>query len=115
MSINTIMYSWKRSLPGREKLSAQHYAEFNAYLTALRCEGLIESFEPVLLEPNGRLSGFFLIRGTDAQLADVLDSAAWNEHIMRSTMHLDEPVLAYGFSGDAVAHRLRAWATHIPA
>ena len=113
--IDTIMYSWKRSLPGRERLSAQHYAEFHGYLTGLRSEGLIDSFEPVLLEPNARMSGFFLIRGTDAQLAQVLDSPAWSEHIMRSTMHLDEPVLAYGFSGDAAGERLRAWAGHIPA
>jgi hypothetical protein len=113
--INTIMYSWKRSLPGREALSAQHYDEFVAYLSELRSDGLIDSFEPVLLEPNGRMSGFFLIRGPDAQLAQVLDSPAWSEHIMRSTMHLDEPVLAYGFSGEAVGDRLRAWAKHIPA
>ena len=115
MSINTIVYSWKRSLPGRESLSAEHYAEFNGYLTALCKEGLIESFEPVLLWPNGRQNGLFLIRGSDAQLAQVLDSAAWQEHILRSTMHLDEPVLAYGFSGKAVPARLQAWAAHIPA
>lgn len=113
--INTIVYSWKRALPGREALAAQHYAEFIGYLAALRNEGLIESFEPVLLWPNGRMIGFFLIRGTDAQLGQVLDSPAWGEHIMRSMMHLDEPVLAYGFGGDMAEQRFQAWAAHIPA
>jgi hypothetical protein len=113
--INTIVYSWKRSLPGREALSAQYFAEFTAYLAGLRSEGRIASFEPVLLEPNGRMSGFFLIYGSGKQLAQVLDSPAWSEHITRSLMHLDEPVLACGSSGEAVGERLRAWAAHIPA
>jgi hypothetical protein len=115
MSINTIVYSWKRALPGREGLGARHYPEFVGYLEGLRSEGLIDSFDQVLLWPNGRVGGLFLIRGEDAKLAQVLDSPAWSEHILRSMMHLEEPVLAYGFSGQKASERLRDWAAHIPA
>lgn len=116
VTINTIMYSWKRSLPGREMLGARHYPEFVAYLEGLRNDGLIESFEQVLLWPNGsQVNGLFLIRGEDAKLAQVLDSPAWSEHILRSMMHLEEPVLSYGFSGQMAVERLRDWASHIPA
>lgn len=114
--INTIMYSWKRSLPGREGLSARHYPQFVAYLEGLQGDGLIESFEQVLLWPNGsQVHGLFLIRGEDAKLAQVLDSPAWSEHVLRSMMHLEEPVLAYGFSGELAMKRLQDWARLIPA
>ena len=116
MTINTIMYSWKRSLPGRETLGARHYPEFVAYLEGLRDAGQIDSFEQVLLWPNGsQVNGLFLIRGEDKKLDQMLDSPAWSEHIMRSMMHLDEPVLSYGFSGQMATERLREWAGHIPS
>jgi hypothetical protein len=31
---NAIFFGWNRSMPGRERLSAQHFDEFVAYLTA---------------------------------------------------------------------------------
>lgn len=45
----------------------------------------------------------------------MLDSPAWSAHILRSMMHLEEPVLAYGFSGQMAAERLRDRAGHIPS
>jgi hypothetical protein len=38
MSANTIFYGWKRSLSGREQMSARHFEEFMAYLTGLQQE-----------------------------------------------------------------------------
>lgn len=35
MSTNTIFYGWKRSLPGRERLSASHFEEYMGYLAGL--------------------------------------------------------------------------------
>ena len=48
-----IVFGWKRSLPGREKLSAQHFQAFLQYMGAEKQKGNIESCEPVLLEPTG--------------------------------------------------------------
>ena len=53
MSGNVIVFGWKRSLPGREKISAQHFQDFLQYLGGEKQKGTIESFEPVFLEPNG--------------------------------------------------------------
>jgi hypothetical protein len=115
MSSNTVLYGWRRAHPGREQLSAVHFQEFVDYLTGLRNDGQIASFEPVLLDPNGSgLIGFFLIRGEDAKLNAVLSSEAWLEHIVRSMFHLDGPVLVRGAMGDLVEARMRTWSSYIP-
>jgi hypothetical protein len=115
MSINTIMFAWRRSVPGREHISASHFEEFVDYLSGLQTKGLIESFDAILLDPNGsHCNGFFLIKGEDAKLGQMLDSAEWDQHIIRSMLHLDEPVLAYGVSGAPVRDRMATWVANIP-
>lgn len=113
--INTIVYGWKGSIPGREQLSARHFEEFTAYLSSLQKDGQIESFDTVILDPNGAgINGFCIIRGEDAKLGQVLDSPAWAEHIVRSTMHLRDPVLAYGVCGAQAKEKVAMWAGYIP-
>lgn len=113
---NTLMYAWKRTLPGREKLSAAHFEDFFNYLAGLQKDGQIASFEPILLEPNGSsLNGFFLIRGDEAKLHEVTASEQWWDHLIRSMMHLDTPALLRGMSGSLVEERMKAWASKIPS
>jgi hypothetical protein len=115
MSTNTVMFGWKRSRNGREKLSAAHFQEFAGYLSGLQNDGRIASFEPILLDPNGSgLIGFFLIRGEDAKLSEMLSSEQWMEHMIRAMFHVDEPVLVRGASGAMVDQRMATWASHIP-
>jgi hypothetical protein len=115
MSINTIVYSWKRSLPGRERLSASHFREFSEFLDRMRQDGLVASFEPIFLEPNGaNLGGFFLIKGEDEKLGQMLDRPEWREHVIRSMTHLDEPLLSYGASGDMARQWMDIWLAKLP-
>ena len=114
--INAMFYAWKRSVPGREHLSARHFDEFVGYLSGLQDAGQIQSFDTVLLDPNGSgVNGFFLIKGEDAKLAQVLDSPEWSDHIVRSLMHLEDPMLCYGVSGELGRDRLQKWVACIPA
>jgi hypothetical protein len=116
MRTNTVMYTWKRSLPGRERESVAHFSDFVGYLTRIQGEGLIASFEPILLEPNGSgIVGFFLIRADPSKLDPMMNSNEWNEHIVRSMFHLDEPALLYGGSGAMVEQRMTLWSARIPA
>jgi hypothetical protein len=49
MGSNTVLFGWKRSIPGREKLSAQHFGEFVAYLGGLQQKGAIQTLKPCSL------------------------------------------------------------------
>jgi hypothetical protein len=116
MNANTLLFGWKRSSPGRESMSAAHFGDFVQYLGRLQKDGRIQSFEPVLLDPNGAgMNGFFLIRADETKLNEVTGSDEWMNHIARGLMHLEEPVLARGVSGELVSARMAMWAGHIPA
>jgi hypothetical protein len=115
MGANTIFYGWKRSLPGREQMSASHFDDFMRYLAGLQKEGVIASFEPVFLDPSGAgMQGFVLIRTEVGQTGQLLGRPDFSEHIVRSMLHLDEPVLCCGVTGAMLRERMERWVANIP-
>jgi hypothetical protein len=116
MSSNTIFFGWNRSLPGRERLSAEHFQAFVQYLAGLQQGGSIAGFEPVFLEPHGGdLNGFFLIRGEPAKLDALLASDGWVTHMTRATLHLDGSGVVRGLMGDLVQQRMALWTGLLPS
>jgi hypothetical protein len=115
MSTNVIVFGWKRSVPGREALSAKHFQEFSQFLQAQIQQGTVESFEPILLEPNsGDLSGFFLIKGEGLKLGELTHSREWMQHQVRASLHMDGITIMRGLAGSAVQDRMRMWSEAIP-
>jgi hypothetical protein len=115
MSSNAIVFGWNRSLPGREQLSGKHFQDFMAYLQAQKAASRIESFDPVLLEPHGgSVNGFFLIRGTSAQLTAMTDSPEWVQHQIRAELHLEGAGIWRAVVGAAVSERMGMWMQAIP-
>src|SRR5512144_3018494 len=85
MSSNVICFGWNRSVPGRERMSAEHFQAFGEYLATQQRKGAIDSFEPVFLDPHGgELNGFFLIRGDSAKLDSLMASDDWTTHTIRA-------------------------------
>jgi len=75
MAANVIMFGWNRSIPGREKVSGQHFGEFVEYLGGLQQKGAIQTFEIVFLDSHGGdMNGFFLIQGEPAKLDALLST-----------------------------------------
>jgi hypothetical protein len=116
MSPNTVIFGWKRSVPGREHMSAAHFDEFARYLAGMQGDGVIQSFEPILLDPNGSgMVGFFLLSTGDAGVGRLLDRADFTDHVIRSMLHVEAPILMHGVSGTGVMERMTRWMACIPA
>ena len=112
---NLLIFGWSGSRTGREPISAAHFSEVVGFLTAQQKEGKIAAFEPVFLEPYaGALQGFFLIRGSAAQLDALSNHEAWIEHVTRAILHLDGVVQQRGTGGEAVASLMGLWTKHLP-
>jgi len=115
MSSNVLFFGWNRSVPGRERMSAEHFQSFGEYLTAQQRKGLIQSFEPVFLDPHGgELNGFFLIRGESKQLDTLQATAEWTTHTIRAAVHLDSSGAVRGAAGDLIQERMAMWLKEIP-
>jgi hypothetical protein len=110
MGPNVILFGWNRSVPSREGASAQHFQEFTEYLSTQKRNGIVESFDAVLLEPHGgTMNGFFLIRGEPAKLSQLTSSDDWIRHQVRAALHLDGASSLRGVAGAAVGERMQLW------
>jgi hypothetical protein len=116
MGSNVLLFGWNRSIPGREKIGAQHFQEFVGYLGSLRQMGSIQAFDIVFLDPHGGdLNGFFLIKGDAAKLDALVATTEWTTHITRAALHLDGSGVIRGVTGDEVAGRMALWTSLIPS
>jgi hypothetical protein len=116
MSSNVVFFAWNRPIPGRERLSAEHFDEFVRYLGGLQQQGTIESFDPVLLESHGGdMNGFFLIKGEPAKLDALLSSTEWVTHMTRAIIHLEGSGTVRGTTGKSLTERMDLWKKSIPA
>jgi hypothetical protein len=116
MTSNMILFGWNRSIPGREKLSAQHFDEFVKYLGGLQQKGAIQGFETVFLESHGGdLNGFFLIKGESSKLDALVSTTEWITHIIRASLHLDQAGVVRGVTGKEVMERMSLWTSAIPS
>jgi hypothetical protein len=116
MGTNVVFFAWNRSIPGRERLSAEHFGQFVGYLGGLKQAGTIQSFDSVFLDTHGGdLNGFFLIRGETAKLDALMANAEWETHMMRASLHLQGSGHVRGVTGDAVMKRMELFTKTIPA
>ncbi|HUS33484.1 MAG TPA: hypothetical protein VMZ53_33510 [Kofleriaceae bacterium] len=114
---NAILFSWSRSVPGREMLSAEHFTQFVGYLTSLKSNGTINSFEPVFANPSpgSTVNGFFLIQGDIQKLHALSETAEWIEHMTRASMHLENLGFNFASTGSEIMSRMQVWTKSIPA
>ena len=116
MGSNVLLFGWNRSIPGREKMSAQHFEEFVTYLSGLQQKGAILAFDIVLLDTHGGdLNGFFLVRADTAKLDALVSTSDWMTHITRASLHLEGSGVVRGGTGDAVMARMALWGSVIPS
>ena len=116
MSSNAIFFGWNRPIPGRERLSAEHFQEFVQYLGGLQQKGTIQSFDVVFLDAHGGdMNGFFLIRGESGKLGELVASADWVTHMTRAMLHLEGSGAVPGVTGEAVTERMKLWTSLLPA
>jgi len=116
MASNVILFGWNRSIPGREKLSAQHFDEFVKYLSGLQQTGAIQMFDAVFLDIHGGdLNGFFLIKGDAAKLDALMSTTEWVTHMTRASLHLDGAGAVRGVTGNELMERMARWTSAIPS
>ncbi len=115
MGSNVMLFGWNRSIPGREKLSGDHFQDFVQYMDGLQKGGKLQGVDVVFLNPHGGdLNGFFLIRGEPAQLEALVASKEWVAHMMRAGMHLQASGAVLGVTGKMAMERMEMWKQLIP-
>lgn len=73
LETGALFLGWSRAVPGRESVAGELFAQTVGWYDKQQKAGKITSWEPVFLTPHGGdLAGFFIIRGTHANLNAIL-------------------------------------------
>ena len=115
MSTNVAFFAWNRPIPGRERISAEHFQQFVQYVEGLKKKGGIHSYDVVFLDSHGGdMNGFFLIRADGTKLDKLLSSSEWVTHMTRAALHLEGAGTVRGVTGAMVDERMALWTKTIP-
>ena len=99
-----LFIGWGEVVRGREKEAAELFQETLGWYASLQDQGVIESFEPVFLEPHGGdLFGFILIRGDADKLAALRVSEEFSQLSTRVGLIVDK----LGVVGAEMGERLQ--------
>jgi hypothetical protein len=105
MADAALVLQWDRVVPGREQQALSLFGQALEYYGSLQSDGAIESYEPILLDPNGRdLNGLILIRGS----ADQLDALRRQDRFIEITMQAAYQCENFGLVNAHLAGQLQA-------
>jgi hypothetical protein len=99
---------------GREQQAIKVFNEAFEYYSRLQQEGQIESFEPVLLEPHGGdLSGFWLLRGDQDELARIRSSEEFERLTVRGELIVENLGIVSAFLGARLMSQLSVFSQQV--
>ena len=99
-----LFVGWGSLVRGRETQAVKVFGESVQYYAELQQKGIIESFEPFLLEPHGGdLNGFILIRGDKDKLAHLRADVEFERRTLRASTIVDSVGVIMAYTGGRVA------------
>lgn len=106
MADRLLFLSWGAPVRGREERSLEVFNEALGYYGRLQQDGRIDSFDVVLLTPNGGLAGYMMLRGSAAQLAAVREDMVFRRILVDAGMIVDELRMVDGYCNEGVAEAM---------
>jgi hypothetical protein len=103
MADRLLFLSWGTSVRGMEERSVEVFGEALGFYGRLEQEGRIESFEVVLLAPNGCLNGYMELRGSAVQLAAVREDAVFRRLLVDAGLIVNDLRIVDGYCNEGVA------------
>lgn len=106
MAERVLFVSWGTPVRGREERGLEVFNEAIGIWGRMQQEGRIESFNVVLLDPNGDLNGYVQIEGSAAQLALVKEDEEFRRSLTDATLVVDDMRMADGWCNEGIAREL---------
>ena len=106
MADRVLVISWGEPVRGREERALEVFNEAVGLFGRMQQDGRLESFDVVLLNPNGDMAGYMELHGSAEQIA-ALDA---DEEFMRNTVDASLIVENFrhtvGYTNEAVARQM---------
>lgn len=113
---NALIIGWNCAVPGREAVAGELFATTSAYYDKQVKAGKLTSFEPMFLSQHGGdLNGFFILRGTRANLDTLRTEDEFVELVLRAGHCLQNVGVIPAYSGMAtIQDMMTRWSKTVP-
>lgn len=106
MADRLLFLSWSTPVRGMEERSLEVFNEALGFYGRLQQEGRLESFDVILLAPNGELNGYIELRGSAAQLATLREDAVFRRILVDAGMIVNDLRLVDGYCNEGIAEAM---------
>jgi len=106
MADRLLFLGWDSPVRGLEERGLEVFNEAVGLYGRMQQDGRIESFDVVLLAPNGGLNGYMELRGGAAQLAAVREDPEFRRILVDASMIVDNLRMVDGFCNEGVAQEM---------
>lgn len=106
MADRVLVISWGETVRGREERAMEVFNEAVGLMGRMQQDGRIESFDIVLLGPNGSVGGYFTVHGSAEQLAALNEDEDFQRNTVDASLIVDNLRHMQGFTGEAVAQQM---------
>ena len=106
MADRLLFISWGQSVRGREERALEVFNEAIGILGRAQQDGRIESFDTVLLNPNGDLGGYIEVHGTAQQIAAFREEEEFVRNTLDAEICVDQFRHIDGYTNEGVARMM---------
>ena len=106
MADRVLLVSWGAPVRGREERSLEVFNEAMGLMGRMQQDGRIESFEPILLEPNATMGGCVVVRGNRGQIDALRADEDFRRNVADAAMIVDQLSHVEGYANEGVAAQI---------
>jgi hypothetical protein len=106
MADRMLLISWGEVVTGREERALEVFNDSMGYYGRLAQDGRVESFDVGLLDPNGGMEGFVILKGSAEQIAAVHEDREFHRVTADAMLIVHDVRLRTGYSGQGVADQM---------
>jgi len=106
MADRVLFISWGENVAGREERGLEVFTEALGVYGRFQQEGRIESFDVVLLDPNGDLGGYIELHGSHDQLAAIQEDPEYRRVLYDASLVVKRLRGVEGFTNEAVSREI---------
>ena len=109
MADRALVISWGEPVRGREERAIEVFNEAVGLAGRMQQDGRIESFDVVLLNPNGNLAGYMEIHGSAEQIAALGENEEFQRNTVDASLIVENLSHVVGFTNEAVAQQMELY------
>ncbi len=106
MADRVLFIGWSTPVHGREERGLEVFNEAIGLYGRMQQDGRIESFDVVLLDPNGDLNGYMELRGSNAQLDAVRQDEDFRRVLIDASLIVENLRAIDGACNEGIARNM---------